>query len=61
MDGRMAACGKHQFETDEAVRRRQQLESQRDEAQQQGLDRGLLAQFRAKSPGTHNVAEQRTT
>jgi len=48
IEGRMAAWRKYQFETDDAVRRRQQLESQRDEVQRQGLERGLLAQFRAE-------------
>ncbi len=46
IDGRAASWRKLQYETDEAVLQRQQLERQLEQARQQELDRGLLAQFR---------------
>ncbi len=61
IEGRVANWRKLQYETDEAVRQRQQLERQLAEARQQDLDKELLAQFRRKLAGTRTGAECRRT
>ena len=48
IDGRVASWRKLQYETDEAVRQRQQIESQLEAARQQELDTKLLSQFRSQ-------------
>jgi len=48
IDSRVASWRKRQYETDEAVRQRQQLQRQLEQARDQQLDSRLLAQFRAQ-------------